>query len=117
MTYYLKLYNTIQGKVVLNHGHVPDESYTSAGDVLVIFESDYQTHLAKEFPLWVKKSPRNKKCQIITACGPPTQMKRALGKSAITSGYVYITDDVEPNPYDVLPSYWERLLKECSRTK
>ena len=116
VTYYLTLYSSIQGKVVLNHGTVPDESYTSAGDVLVIFESDFQTHRAQEFPLWVKKSPRNKKCQIVTACGAK-QMKNALRKSAVNSGYVYITDDVEPNPYDVLPSYWETLLKECARMK
>ena len=116
VTYYLTLYNSIQGKVVLNHGTVPDESYTAAGDVLVIFESGFQAHGAQEFPLWVKKSPRNRKCQIVTACGAK-QMMKALRKSAANSGYVYVTDDVEPNPYDVLPSYWGALLKECARMK
>ena len=28
------------------------------------------------------------------------------------SGYIYITDDVLPNPYDTLPSYFDRLIQD-----
>eukprot|EP01120_Amphizonella_sp_Union-15-10_P007037 TRINITY_DN2336_c0_g1_i2.p1 TRINITY_DN2336_c0_g1~~TRINITY_DN2336_c0_g1_i2.p1 ORF type:complete len:194 (+),score=26.16 TRINITY_DN2336_c0_g1_i2:844-1425(+) len=29
-------------------------------------------------------------------------------------GWVYVTDDVMPNPYDVLPSYWANLMSYIS---
>ncbi len=47
------------------------------------------------------------------------QMKRSLRRAAqLKVGYVFITDDVLPNPYDRLPSYWDdevNLVREINQ--
>lgn len=115
LNFYRELYEKIQGKVVLNHGTIPDERYFAVGDVLVIFESDRAKHAAETFPSWLKNH-QAKTCQIVTGCGA-REMKKVLAKVSRDSAYGYITDDVESNPYDALPSYWKVLVKECAKTK
>jgi hypothetical protein len=40
-------------------------------------------------------------------------MKKAVHRAAeLKVGYIYITDDVGPNPYDRLPSYWDAEIEE-----
>lgn len=122
VNYYKEIGGFIRGKVVLNHGTIPHEDYFLAGDVLVIFESDASKHAAIRFPAWLKKY-RNQSCQIVIGCGVKKEtalrrvsdMKAALKKAASWSEYIYITDDVEPNPYDVLPSFWRQEVEECGK--
>lgn len=113
LTYYLDLYEAIQGKVVLNHGTLPHQGYLLVGDVLTVFESSAQQHAQRKFPAWVKKN-RSKIYQIVIDCRSSNR-KQVLKKVAECADYVYITNDVEPNPYDVLPDYWDVFVKECAK--
>ena len=112
--YYRTLYDVIPGLVVLNPGCVPDESYFEAGDIVVIFESKRKhAAAAAEFPEWLKprlKRHRSKTCQIALEC-TAREMPATLKRIAKLSEYAYVTDDLEPNPYDKLPSYWTKLVK------
>lgn len=115
LAYYNQLYGVIRGLVVLNHGTIPDESYLQCGDILVIFESTYAKHTTAKFPHWMKQHPKNRFCQIVHSCPDWPRAKRALAKAGETSGFVYVTDDTEidGNPYDVLPTYFAKELKQC----
>ncbi len=43
-------------------------------------------------------------------------MKAALRRAAqLRIGQVFITDDVGPNPYDRLPSYWDAEVEAVRR--
>jgi hypothetical protein len=43
-------------------------------------------------------------------------MKRSLRRAAqLKVGYVFLTDDVGPNPYDRLPSYWDAEVEAVRR--
>lgn len=108
LSFYRGLYDSINGKVVLNHGIVPHEDYLDAGDVLVVGE-DEPSKLKDKKPIWVRDN-RAKICQIVVNC-PAKDMPFALAKVSATARYVYITNDVEPNPYDTLPKYWNELVK------
>lgn len=114
--YYTRLYERIRGIAILNHGTIPDEAYLQCGDILVIFESTYAKHALVKFPQWLKRHPKNRFCQIVHSCPDWPRAKRALAKASETSEFVYVTDDTEvpdDNPYDVLPTYWNKELKAC----
>jgi hypothetical protein len=111
LSFYRVLYKSIQGRVVLNHGTVPDEEYLQAGDVLVIFEGDYQTHRTTKFPQWIGRHSKNRFAQIIHGAINTPDMNAAMARIRKTSGYCYVTDDTGDNPYDRLPSYFAKELK------
>lgn len=116
LPYYKNLYALSSGLIVLNHGTIPDEAYLECGDVLVVFESTYAKHTLVKFPHWMKRYPKNRFAQIIHSAPDWARAKRAMAKASETSGFVYVTDDTEApddNPYDVLPSYWQKELKQC----
>lgn len=111
--YYNKLYGRIRGLAVLNHGTIPDEAYLQCGDILVIFESTYAKHAIAKFPHWIKRHPKKRFCQLVHTCPDAKSMKRAITKAAETSEFVYVTNDVLDNPWDMLPTYWKQELKAC----
>lgn len=113
LEYFKNLYNRVDGLVVLNHGVIPDEAYLQCGDILVVFESTYAKHALVKFPHWMKRHPKNRFCQLVLACPDEKRMKRAMAKIGETSGFAYITEDIEPNPWDKLPDFWAKELKAC----
>lgn len=116
LEYYKNLYNWVDGLVVLNHGAIPDEAYLQCGDILVIFESTYAKHSLVKFPNWMRRHRKKRFCQIIHSAPDWPMAKRALAKASETSEFVYVTDDTEvpdDNPYDLLPTYWNKELKAC----
>jgi Spherulation-specific family 4 len=92
---------------VLNPGAVVPQCYEYAADVLLTFEGSYDTYESSAYQAldWTPADPM-KIWHIIY--GVPTDKVSLVDETSQTrgAGYVYITDDVETNPYDTLPSYF-----------
>jgi hypothetical protein len=90
----------------LNPGVYPDERYMSVGTVIMAFEGSYQTYLASRIPKWARRYPADRFANTIFATPRPGLAKAIRLSRARNAGYVYITDDVTPDPYSALPTYW-----------
>jgi Spherulation-specific family 4 len=111
--YYTELYRYVRQRIpeaiVLNNpGTVCAADYVArpAADVVCLFERD---RAFEEFrpPAWATRFPASRFCVQSYKVDTEAEMKRALRRAVqLRVGYVYITDDVGPNPYDRLPTYW-----------
>jgi hypothetical protein len=120
--YYAELYRyvhqLIPGALVLtNPGTSCDRGYAArpASDVISLFERDGGV---EEFrpPDWTSGFPGSKFCIQAHNVRTEEQMRRSLRRAAqLKVGYVFLTDDVGPNPYDRLPSYWDAEVDAVRR--
>ena len=93
--------------VVLNPGTIPDEGYIKMADVVSVFEGEKATYDSFQFPSWVNNYPSSKFLHLIYNVSDSRSMDNVLALSRQrNAGYVYVTSDILPNPWDVLPSYW-----------
>lgn len=123
LPYYLTLANYVHATtgsiVMLNPGIVPDQGYLGIGDIVVTFEGNYNTYVNAVSPSWVNNYPANKFQSIVygvSATNLPNAMNLARSRNV---GWVYVTNDNLPNPYDSLPSYWSQevgLVASCAST-
>jgi len=113
LNYYAALYQYIQKQgtnllIVGNPGINTQEIYLTrpAADVLVTFESNagypalvvdgwVTNHLARQF----SHLPYN----VPSAATMTNYINLAVSRNA---GWIYVTDDTLPNPWDTLPAYW-----------
>lgn len=112
--YYAELYRFTRSRIpdalVLNNpGTICAADYVArpAADVVCLFERD---RAFDEFrpPAWATRFPAARFCVQAYHVDTEAEMKRALRRAMqLRVGYVFITDDVGPNPYDRLPTYWE----------
>jgi hypothetical protein len=112
--YYAELYRYVRKRIpeaiVLNNpGTVCAADYVArpAADVVCLFERD---RAFEEFrpPAWATRFPASRFCVQSHKVDTEAEMKRALRRAVqLRVGYIYITDDVGPNPYDRLPTYWD----------
>jgi hypothetical protein len=120
--YYVELYRyvhrRIPGALVLtNPGTSCDADYAArpASDVISLFERERGFEEYKP-PAWTSKYPGSKFCVQAHNVSTEEQMNRSLRRAAeLKIGYVFITDDVGPNPYDRLPSYWDAEVEAVRR--
>ena len=97
-----------QYQVMGNPGTNTEEAYRirNTADVFTIFEGNngYATFTPAA---WTQKYPPYQFAHLLygidTASAMQTNLNLALGRNA---GYIYITDDLLPNPWDRLPNYW-----------
>jgi len=115
LDYYVRFHKFIKSLrpkalVVLNPGTQVDEGYMKAGDIICTFESDYADYQSKySAPAWVKSYPANRFWHIVLNVPTAAQMLDAVAKSKQRhAGWVFVTSDTLPNPYDTLPAsaYW-----------
>jgi hypothetical protein len=112
--YYVDLYRYVRTRIpdaiVLNNpGTVCAAEYVArpAADAVCLFERD---RAFEEFrpPAWASRFPASRFCVVSYKVDTEADMKRVLRRAIQARvGYVYVTDDVGPNPYDRLPSYWD----------
>jgi hypothetical protein len=102
--------------VSLNPGTVPDQGYINISDNTVIFEGTYNTFKTWTAPSWVSSYPASKFTHLVHATSTKNNMKSAITRSKNNrGGYVYVTNDVLPNPWDTLPSaYWSTELTQIN---
>ena len=104
--------------VVINPGTNADQCYLSAADVLVIFEHDYQAYLNYKAPTWSTAATSGRVWHLIYNVATQAQMEHAIELSKQrNAGYVYVTDDNLPNPWDTLPpvAYWKDELNRAGQ--
>ena len=125
---YVALYNQIKGlgaklHVVGNPGEpfIQGDAYLSAADTLNIFEGPWTNSDPNQasfklypnrgpytgLPLWFENVNRSQIANIVFAVTSEFVADLAFLKAVATNaGYVYVTDEVLPNPYAGLPAYW-----------
>ena len=101
--------------VTLNPGTIPDQGYINLSDTTVIFEGTYNTYKTWTPPSWVNSYASSKFTHLVYATSSTTKMNDAVTKAkSRNAGYVYVTNDVLPNPWDTLPSFWNSELTKIN---
>jgi hypothetical protein len=97
-----------------NPGTAAEQCYADAADTIVMFEGTYASYTGWSAPAWeLNYGDPNKFYHLVYAT--PTQANEAnamtLSKQR-NAGYVYVTPDDLPNPWDTLPTgaYWSDEL-------
>jgi hypothetical protein len=111
----------------LNPGQSTPENYTSFSDSIMFFESDYAAFTVPQYkaplpsgwplaPCYSSYSNSWKYKSNIVVYNVTSSQYQSVVNQVIKrgSGYVYVTDANLPNPYDVLPSYWNELISYIS---
>lgn len=94
--------------VAINPGTDTCASYLDFADILLIFEDKPEAFVGWRPPDWAKKvDPEHLWVLIHSEAGAESMQEelRTIAESGM--GWVYVTDDVLPNPWDTLPAYWE----------
>jgi len=107
--------------VMLNPGTYPDQRYMSVGDVVMVYEDTYANYVKLHVPGWAGKYPADKFAHLIYGTSF-SQLTSAIALSRRRhAGYVYVTPNRGPNPYDSLPRYWPReravIAAQCSMSR
>lgn len=109
LPYYAALYAGARGIVVLNPGAYPHQAYIEVADVLCVEERGTQVveDHSQSVADWMNGQPPEKFFYIIYGVPTAARMRRILKRAAANNvGYVCVTNDVLPNPFDSLPAYW-----------
>ncbi|MFC1411499.1 spherulation-specific family 4 protein [Streptacidiphilus sp. N1-12] len=101
-----------------NPGTAAEQCYSSAADVLVMFENTYAAYTAWTPPAWELSAPDPARFWHLVYAAPTQadlENTVALSKQR-NAGYLYVTPDDLPNPWDTLPtgSYWSDELGKAS---
>jgi hypothetical protein len=115
LTYYTDITNYIRSRkgtlVMLNPGTVPVENYIKLADITIVFEDTYSKYQNWQPPAWLFNYPANKFAHLVHRASDTTQMNNAIELAVKRkAGTIYVTDDVLPNPWDTLPTYWTNEL-------
>lgn len=107
--YYSHLGQALDWRIYLNPGtKVVDNRFYALASVLCTFEGTWDNYRRE----WSKTVSEGRRVwHIVYECPMPFVMRRTLTEAALNGvGYVWVTNDKEPNPFDSLPAYWDKLL-------
>ena len=117
--YYASLNGHVKAKggiarTILNPGTAPGHCYASTADILVTFEGSYAQYLTSySAPAWLEHYPASRIWHVVYATPSASAMTHAIRLSKVRrAGYLYVTPETLPNPYEVLPdgAYWSDEL-------
>ena len=109
INYYRQLHSYIHasgGTVMLNPGVVPNQQYLTVADTIVVFEGSAATYGTAQFPQWTLAAANSKIAHIVYAATATQEGALVHHAHTLGAGYICLTDDTLPNPYDSLPSYY-----------
>ena len=122
---HVALYQAVGAYVKQNHsgaltadnpGTAADQCYASAADVLVMFEGTYASYTSWTPPAWEQSSSNpNQFWHLVYDTPTQANMENAVSLSKQrNAGYLYVTNDNLPNPWDTLPTgtYWSDELTQ-----
>ena len=120
LAFYQDLANTVHttsgAKVMLNPGVNVPSGYAPIGDIINMFEGTPSAYNSYIPPSWTANYPKSKVAHLIYGASSASSMTSALALSASRgAGYVYITNDTLPNPWDTLPSYWTNEVAQINQ--
>jgi predicted MPP superfamily phosphohydrolase len=120
IAYYEDVADYIRSKtgsfIMINPGTVPHEQYMGVADVVVVFENLYSSYMGATFPGWMDNYPAHRFDHMVydtPETGFQNAWQLALNRNV---GYVYFTDDVVPNPWNTLPSYWDTEVEASNNS-
>ena len=97
--------------VVGNPGTATCEDYLDLMDTLVLFESTPDAWQEYTPPAWMQRYPPERFSLLVHSQPDAAALATLLEQAQEANfGQIYLTDDVLPNPWDSLPSYWEELI-------
>lgn len=119
-SYYKPLYNYIKQKgtdvtVILNPGTNTGECYMAAADIIVNFDDTYANYVNWSPDPWVMRYSADHFWQIIHATNLANMPQAIVYAKSRHAGWVYVTDRTEPDPFDLLPSYWNDELQRVKQ--
>ncbi len=98
--------------VILNPGTPIAEEYvrSGVGDIAVIFE-DREGWREYEPPAWCSSFPAQRFSMLWLGCPSEDDMRSGVDRAVDRNfGWIYITNDDLPNPWDSLPAWWSNLV-------
>lgn len=112
--YYRTLYQHVKSKtatarVIGNPGTPSNDGAwqitAPVADILIVFEGPYQQFQGWTPPSWVLSRPRELFAHLVYAASAQATVAAACQRSQqMKAGYVFVTPDVLPNPWDTPPS-------------
>ena len=83
-------------------------------DVVVIFEGAAAKYADWSPPAWVSGYPATRFSHLIYDTKTGSRRQVCAASRARNAGYLYVTNDVLPNPWDTLPPYWSQEAPVCN---
>ncbi|KAJ3009445.1 UNVERIFIED_CONTAM: hypothetical protein HDU68_002702 [Siphonaria sp. JEL0065] len=99
---------TPSSSIVLNPGVYPDEGYMEACDLIVTYEDAFNKYHAVDVPNWSFQYPAHQFIHIVHSTPKPYFSLAVQQASERNVGHVFFTDALMPNPYDKLPTYFDK---------
>ncbi len=119
LSYYRVFYNSLHTRnksVVLNPGVYPDPQYMSISDIIMI-ENTGAAYKQLTPPGWVNQYQRNRFWHVIHSVPSASKVSFFIDLGQTNRArFVYVTDDIENNPYDRLPTYWSTETSKFAST-
>jgi hypothetical protein len=121
-TYYSRIYDYVKqkslnlGTVVGNPGVAATSAWqldTPVADVIVVFEGTQKSYASWKAPNWVKNRPPAKFSNLVYANTSGSRQATCAKSRSNNAGWIFVTDDVLPNPWDRLPTYWSSVSPLC----
>jgi hypothetical protein len=100
--------------VVLNPGTEADQAYLEAASCLLLFENDQASASLLDWqpPAWVSPQQAGQVAVLAYHLADEAAMGAVLAKAlGAGAGWIYLTDDTLPNPWDTLPAFWEAQVR------
>jgi hypothetical protein len=119
LAYYQDIVNTVHAtsgaEAMLNPGVNVDSGYGDVADIINIFEGTPSAYTQFQPAAWTANYPASKFANLIY--GASTSSLTSVLAQSVTrrAGYVYITNDTLPNPWDTLPSYWTTEVAQVNQ--
>jgi hypothetical protein len=97
--------------LVGNPGVSTPAQYLDVADTLVTFEGNASRWANRPSEPWMTQADPSRQAALFYEVDDSSAMQQLLQQAlAARAGYVYLTDDqLQPNPWDRLPSYWQAL--------
>ena len=85
--------------------------YLAGADILCIFESDGESYFGWEPDAWVRDHPASHFLHLVHTLSSADSMRQAVARAwSRGAGWVYVSHDRLPNPWDDTPIYWDALI-------
>jgi hypothetical protein len=118
LSYYEELYEYILSKTGLdevhgNPGVSSEEAFVSAPTTtsLVISENYMSEWPSYSTDSWVNEYDAARFSMLVHTASTTGEMQKAIDLAVQRNiGLVYVTDDAMPNPWDMLPTYWQEKV-------
>src|SRR5207344_3123205 len=93
-----------------------DSGYGQVADIINIFEGTPSAYSGFTPSTWTTNYPASKFAHLIYGATGTSSLTSVLAQSATRrAGYVYVTNDTLPNPWDTLPSYWTTEVTQVNQ--